>query len=126
MSKVVAPRDTKPDFRRELTKSNPLPMRTSKRKNRRTFFIKPDGRRISLNSKSGLAILDRETFTKRHKLDPTVGKMFDYPVPWRKIGRLVPGRASAGRRRFQKRGATTFFSGHETAFLRETPVLPRL
>jgi len=125
MSKVVAPRDTKPDFRRELTKSNPLPMRTSKRKNRRTFFIKPDGRRISLNSKSGLAILDRETFTKRHTLDPPVGKMFDYPVPWRKIGRLVR-KSFSWAKALSEKGATTFFSGHETAFLRETPVLPRL
>jgi len=53
MSKVVAPRDTKPDFRSELTKSNSLPTRSSKRKNRSTFFIKPDRRRISLDSRSG-------------------------------------------------------------------------
>ncbi len=32
MSKAVVPRDTKPDSRRELPKSNPLPTRSSKRK----------------------------------------------------------------------------------------------
>src|SRR5437016_10484166 len=80
MSKVVAPRDTKPDSARELTNSNPFLARSSKRKNRRMFFIKPNRRRTSPDQKSGYAILDREFFTKSHTLDLHSGKTVDPPI----------------------------------------------
>src|SRR5437667_10524038 len=70
MSKVVAPRDTKPDSGPQLTERNLSSVPSSSEKEgRRLYGIKSDRRIICLDRESGREFLDHETFTKGHRLD---------------------------------------------------------
>ena len=81
MSKVIDPRDTKPDSGRELAKSNTFSFQDSSEKEiRRLYHSKLDSHRISLERKSGQAYSDHETFTKSHRLDFHSEKTVDQPI----------------------------------------------
>jgi len=104
MSKVVDPRDTKPDSGRELTVSNPLLARIcSGATIRRPGFFKADRRRINADHKSGQAISDPETFTKRYPLDFHSGKRVDRSI-LRVEARDSPRSVSAGESPIEKGG----------------------
>ena len=107
MSKVVAPRDTKPDSGRESTKSNLSSARGPDRERvRRRYRSKPDNHRISSERKSGQAFLDHEIFTKSHRLDFHSGKTVDQPAP-RREPRDSPRTASKGETPLEKMGGGT-------------------
>jgi len=115
MSKAVAPRDTKPDSERELTKSNLSSIQgSSEKETRRRSGLKLDNRRISLEWKSGQASSDHETFTKSHALDFHSGKTFDRSI-LRVKTRDSPRTVPTGERPQKKRGVGILFSRRESA-----------
>ena len=108
MSKVVGPRDTKPDSETELTNSNLLPSGALlEKESRRLYRLKLDNRRIGLDRKSGQALSDPETFTKGHALDYHSGKTVDQPIPSVK-SEDSPRSASTGESLLGKRGGHDF------------------
>jgi hypothetical protein len=81
ISKAVAPRDTKLDSERELTKSNLFSAQPFREKEiRRPFRCKHNRRRTSPKGESGKSFLDREIFTKRYPLNFHSGKKVNQPI----------------------------------------------
>ena len=121
MSKVVAPRDTKPDSGRKLTKSNLLSVPGSSEKEiRRLYFLKLDNPRISLDRKFGQAFSDHEIFTKSHAPDFHSGKTLDRSI-LRVKTRDSPRTLPAGESIIEKRGPQ-FYSRDPRVMFERFPI----